>query len=420
MIERFLQLLARRVLDKYKPQIIAITGSVGKSSTKNACAELLSEKKLVHGDIDSIYNDSISLPLVILGMKKDARNTFGILWACIRSIFFYHGFVKYPEVLVLELRARKPGDLKRSLDFLGEIDIGIFTGFPDNPVHSEFYDTASDLFKEKSQMLGYIKKGGVVILNYDDERVMKLAGKAKKQHLKIKTIGFDNDADMYAESPVLDSDHGFFGEKSGPVGVSFKLHYGDSGQNTIPIRLPKIFSIHHVYPVLFGLSLAEEFDVNFVESSQQLLEYTSPPHRMQVVSGIKNSTIIDDTFNSSPASVEAALVSMTMMRVPGKKIVIFGDMLELGKQSKKIHAEIGAKISEVADTVVLYGENVLDVKKGVLDHGFDEQRIFHFKSKKSLIDHVVKRVLHEDDLVLVKGGRLLQMEEIVDQLKKIA
>lgn len=418
MVERFLQFLARRLIRRCNPKIIAITGSVGKSSTRDACASVLALKYRVQKDFDSVFNDSISVPLAILGATHDPKGHLGILLVCLKSIFLYHGIKKYPEFLVLEIRARKPGEIDRTLEILGAIDVAIFTAMPSSPVHSEFFSSAGALYKEKSRLLNYVKKRGLVLLNYDDDRVLRLAESAKKKSLKVKTVGFDNDAMMFAESPILDSDHAFFGDKTVPVGVSFKLHYGDGGQNTIPIRLPKIFSIHHVYPVLFALSLAEEFDINFVDVSKRFLGYAPPRHRMEVIQGVNDSTLVDDSYNASPASVEAALVALTMMKVKGKRIVILGDMLELGDNSEKAHREVGKKAAEVSDNIILFGEKVVNVREGALSEGFDGKRIHHFLSKDDLVDFVTEKLLQGNDLVLIKGSRRLKMEEIVEKLRK--
>ena len=189
IITLFLQWEARLVLKKYKPKIIAVTGSVGKTSTKDAIFTVMSGGFFVRRSEKS-FNSEIGVPLTILGCKNAWSNPF--LW--VRNLF--EGFMlvvlknHYPKWLVLEVGADRPGDIKNISKWL-KPDVVVVTAFPDVPVHVEYFDSPDEIAEEKEYLVDALKPEGVLILNYDDEKVRALKDKYEYTTL---TFGFDDNA----------------------------------------------------------------------------------------------------------------------------------------------------------------------------------------------------------------------------------
>lgn len=405
-----IRLLAQKLLKKYSPKIIAITGAVGKTSTREACFTVLSKKFRCVKNYDSKLDDMESIPIAIVGGKEDPHGWVDMLKMLLmgfQKLFFGS---TYADIVIVEIRVKYPGDVKKMYDFLESVDVGVLTAISDIPSHVEHFNSIDSFAKEKMSIITLLPPKAIAVANMDDDRVVRALSKIKR---KVVTIGFDNDADYFAENPHVNSDDIFYSGK-GTSGISYKLHYD---QNSIPIRLPHIYSIHHVYPSLFAIVIGISMDINLVDIARALTTFEPPRHRMEALKGIKHSTIIDDSFNASPASCEAALSTMRLLDTDGKKIAVLADMLELGAETEKAHRQVGKMACESVDCVITYGDRAAFMYDEVQKICPEMKCFAHFTDKKRLIDALVEKYLNEGDLLLVKGSRMMHMEEVCDALK---
>jgi len=390
---------ARLVLARYHPKIIAITGSVGKTSTKDAIFTVLSKFKSVRKSEKS-FNSEIGLPLTILGLPNGWDNPVIWLENIIRGfkIIIFKG--SYPEYLVLEVGVGKPGDIKKNVAPWLAPDMVVITRFPDKPVHVEFFGSAEKIIEEKSALAYALKKDGLLILNRDDEKVYALHGKVDR---KTISYGIEEDATYHATYPthqsILEDDI------TVPNGISFKLVYNG---NTYPVLLPHIVGMHYVGSALAALAVASEVGCDILKSINIISEYVTPPGRLSLIEGINNSLLIDDTYNASPVATEAAIE--VLKEIKGKrKVAVFGDMLELGKFTEQEHRLIGEKFIGVADFIVTVGLRAKSTADEALKKGFPAKNLRSLDTAILAADFL-KTFVKKGDVVLIKGSQGIRLE----------
>ncbi|MCX6754754.1 MAG: UDP-N-acetylmuramoyl-tripeptide--D-alanyl-D-alanine ligase [Candidatus Nomurabacteria bacterium] len=396
---------AKIVLSKYKPKIIAITGSVGKTSTKDAIFVVLSKFKNVRKSEKS-FNSEIGLPLTILGLPNGWDDPF--IW--FENIM--HGFYlmlrkqPYPEYLVLEIGVGKPGDIKNNVIPWLKPDVVIVTRFPDKPVHVEFFGSVEKIIEEKSSLVSALKKDGILILNHDDEKVYALHQKSK---YRTVSYGMHNNATYHSIYPTyLYSSRGNI---KIPSGINFKLEYEG---NTFPVMLPNILGVHNIGQAAAAIACARELGCDLLESINAVSEYVTPPGRLSLVEGINNSVIIDDTYNSSPVAMSAAI--LVLKEIEGKrKIAVIGDMLELGKFTEDEHYLVGENIYGVADILIVVGPRAKTVAEGALEKGFKIKNVYSFDSSKTAAKFL-EGIVEEGDIILVKGSQGVRLERAVEAI----
>ena len=193
MLQKILAGLARATLQKYKSTIIGVTGSVGKTSTKEAIFAVLKTKYRVRR-AEKNYNNEIGFPLAILGIPHCGRNVFKWLFALVRVTLKLSAFVRdeYPQVLVLEYGVDHPGDMDYLLS-IAKPDIAVVTAIGDIPVHVEFFESPEELIKAKAKLVQALPIDGYAVLNHDDYAVL---GMREKTRAKIMTYGIEEHADL--------------------------------------------------------------------------------------------------------------------------------------------------------------------------------------------------------------------------------
>lgn len=389
---------ARLVLLRYKPKIIAITGSVGKTSTKDAIFTVLSQFKTVRKSEKS-FNSEIGLPLTILGSPNGWNSPVRWIENIIHGFWLIIWKQAYPEWLVLEVGAGKPGDVKSVAAWLAP-DIVVVTRFPDKPAHIEFFASAERLIEEKSALVYALKKDGILVLNHDDEKVYALHGKANR---KTVSYGFHEHATYHALHPMyLQST---IDGMSVPEGINFKLQYGG---NTFPVTLPHVVGMHYVGSALAALACAHEAGCDLLKSITIIADYVTPPGRLSLIEGINHSILIDDTYNASPVAMEAALDVLS--EVKGKrKIAVLGDMLELGKYTEEAHRAIGQKVVDIADVLVVVGLRARFIADGASENGFPEKELYRFDSSKTAATFL-EGIVEKGDIVLLKASQGIRLE----------
>lgn len=396
---------ARLVIRKYRPTIVAITGSVGKTSTKDAVAAVLSRFGTVLKSQKS-YNSELGVPLTILGAESGWSNPFewlGIIWNGLELVLFNNKYAKY---LVLEVGVGKPGDMEYITSWLRP-DVVVFTRFGETPVHVEFFKSREHLFSEKVKLAHALKPDGILILNHDDADVYAIRDEVKR---RTYTFGENEGATVTGSSSIVHYVETPIGNI--PRGMMFRVDYGGS---SMPVFIDGALGVTHMFAGLAALSVAFALDLNVVESTNALQDYATPQGRMKLLAGLKESILIDDTYNASPVATYSAIATLSDIKVVGRKIAVLGDMLELGKFSADEHFKIGTSVASVADVLITVGIRARRVAEGALDSGFPESNIFQF-DKVAEAGDFLEKLLQAGDLALIKGSQGMRMERIVKEV----
>lgn len=387
--------------------VIGITGSVGKTSSKEAIYTVLKDKFSVRRNIKN-YNNEIGVPLTILGQETGGNSLWRWLQVFLVGFFEIFYTKNYPKILVLEMGADKIGDISYLTDFV-KCSIGVVTAIGEIPVHVEFFQSADQVAKEKSNLVRCLDQQGWAVLNYDDQRVREMMRKTSGQ---IFTYGFDEKADLRASNFEQRL------EDLSEAGISFKVDY--QGSN-VPLRLRNLYALHQVYAILTGVAVGLIFKMNLVEIAQALKNYESPAGRLHLIRGIKNTWLIDDTYNSSPSSSLAALDLLEKMASasggdePVRKIAALGDMLELGSFTEEAHRKIGARAARVADILLAVGAKSIFIADEAKKNGLAKENVWYFASSEDA-GRELQNLIKEGDIILVKGSQGIRMERIVKEL----
>lgn len=386
--KNILRILTLHVLRNHHPLVIGITGSVGKTTCKEAVYAVLHRKYFVRKSTGN-SNTEIGIPLAVLGIEpsgsRDKPATIGsrikLIFDIVVSIPMAFGISKksYPRILILELGADRPGDI----EYLTEIvrpKIAVVTAVGDMPVHVEYYDNPAAVAHEKAKILKYVNKDGLAVLNADDSVVMDMKRKIRGP---ITTVGFGKSADLWV------SDVSFYlGVNDMVEGLSCKIHRGES---FLPVRLPGFVAAHQLYSALAAVAIGLHLGMNLVDITNAFEHITLPPHRLSLVPGKQGTIIIDDTYNASPLSMQAGLAALK--NLPGKrKVAILGEMAELGTYSEEEHRKIDELATASADQVI-------------------------WCKHSSEIIEKVRSIPKPGDVILIKGSRVARMERVVNVLK---
>jgi len=405
---KILALFSRLIIKKYQPQVIGITGSVGKTSTKEVLNFVLSNNFRVRSSMKN-YNNEFGLPLSIIGVESPGKNPWGwikVFWRAKKLLLLKDK--NYPEILILEMGIDREGDMDYLLSIV-KPNIGILTNISHS--HLEYFGTLEKIKNEKSKLVKNLKKDGLAILNFDNKYLKELPKEIKS---KCLTYGLEEGADFWAKDISLSLPDNLSSRDT--FGISFKLFYQGS---VVPVFLPVVVSYHMVYSVLVSLAISSYFNLNLLEVSNHLKEIPPVPGRMEVLSGIKNSVIINDAYNASPESAFSALKTMKEMKNNfAKKIFVLGDMLELGDYSKEGHYLVGERAREAGvDILITIGEESLETARGAIDTGLSEKNVFSFDNIEGVFD-LVNEKISERDVVLVKASRGIGLDKLVEKLKK--
>jgi UDP-N-acetylmuramoyl-tripeptide--D-alanyl-D-alanine ligase len=397
---------SRLVLFRYKPKVIAITGSVGKTSTKDAVYAVLSEISYVRKSEKS-FNSEIGLPLTVLGVPNGWNNPLTWTWNILRGLWLIVGPNNYPEWLILEVGVGKPNDMRDTASWL-KTDAVIMTAIGDTPVHIEFFLSRKHLIEEKMELIKTLKPDGLLVLNADDESILEMKEKTK---CRVITYGFSEGSDIIGSGDNISYD-----EKGIPEGVVFRV---DEGGKSLPVVIEGVFGRNHIYASLAALALSSGLKFNMLSAVDSLKNYDVPPGRMRLLRGEENSLIIDDTYNSSPFACESALKTLGNVQGAGRKIAILGDMLELGKHTIEAHKNIGKIAKEnlngKEDVLMVVGPRARSIKEGAIEAGMNKELIFEFLNSRET-GNFVKTFIKKDDIVLVKGSQGMRMERVVEEI----
>lgn len=395
---------ARQVLKKYKPKIVAITGSVGKTSTKDAIYTVMSHFFFTRKSQKS-FNSEIGVPLTILGLQNAWNNPIGWIYNIISGLSLIFVKQKYPDWLVLEVGADRPGDIKRIARSI-QPDITVVTRLSKIPVHVEYFGSVEDLYKEKGYLVQALKPAGTLVLNSDDEDVMLF-----KKDFDGETIlfGFHEPADYLASDVSISYKNGK------PEGVGFLVVNGNEETELV---LKGSLGKQHAYSVVAAFAVGGALGLDMNGMAHAFNTFEPVPGRMRLLDGVKETMIIDDSYNSSPIALNEALNTLESMEVSGRKIAILGDMLELGVYSPDEHKKVGKRVAEICKLLFTVGVRARGMAEGALEAGMDEDNVFQYEdSERAGADAEVK--IKEGDVVLVKGSQGVRMEKAVEAIMAV-
>ncbi len=405
---KLLAVCAKVVLKKYQPKIVAITGSVGKSSAKEATFAAL-KNSLVARASSGNYNTQVGVPLSVLNLPMPGRSLWRWLRVALRTIgLLIKTDHTYPDVLILEMGADKPGDIEE-LTSIAPPNVAMVTAI--TPAHLQKYGSFEALEKEKTSLWRSLGKNGIALGNEDDARVAEEIKKIKNKKI---TYGFSETAEIRAGEKTIYYSQGDEIEER-ILGTAFKLY---SNGSALPVHLRGVFGSSHISAALGGAAVGAAMGLNFHEIVEGLHNYKPLPGRMRIISGIKHTLVLDDSYNSSPAACEAALHELASVPIfeENKRYAILGDMLELGAEGVRYHREIGALTVELGlDVLILVGKLSTEIAIGARGAGMSEENMFHFDSVEGAGKFAQERI-KRGDVVLVKGSRGMHMEEIVREL----
>ena len=384
---------ARWALRRWRARVVGITGSVGKSSTKEAIATVLESKYRVRKSTKS-YNSEIGLSLAVLGLETAWHSWSGWMRNIIQGLQAV--YTKHPpEILVLEMGVDRPQDMDRLLGIVRP-DIAVITAIGEVPVHVEFFPDVEDIAREKSKLVRQLSASGWAVLNTDDLVVHTMR---EKTNASICTYGFSEGANLLASNYKISEE-----------GIALKVDYKGA---SVPVRLHEMYGRQQAYAALAAMATATLFDMNLIESAQALHRYTSPPGRLRRIEGIKGSAILDDTYNASPLATTAAFD--VVQELPAKrKIVVFGDMLELGKYAIEEHQKIGTR-ALCADYLITVGPRAKFAYESAISAGMKQEQALWFPTAHEALS-VLKPLIEEGDLILVKGSQSMRMERVVEEI----
>ncbi|MFH2145745.1 MAG: UDP-N-acetylmuramoyl-tripeptide--D-alanyl-D-alanine ligase [Candidatus Omnitrophota bacterium] len=358
--------IARFHRQKFEIPLIAVTGSNGKTTTKEMIASLLSSDLDVLKSQDS-YNNQIGVPLTLLKLTASC------------------------EVAVVEMGMNHP----REVAYLADIalpNIAVLTniGF----AHLEFFKSIANIARAKCELLQALPKRSVAIVNADDANLMH---EAKKYRVKLVTFGIDNNCAYRASGIRMEN------------GI---LKFTLNKKHEFELQM---LGACNVYNALAAIATGDTLGVDFEDMQKKLVAFRLSKLRMQVIKtgGIE---FIVDCYNANPSSMEAAVSALLSVRGKKRKILVCGDMLELGKYSRKHHKSVGSLIGRSCmDRLVTVGRYGPDVAYAARDAGMDRESIYSCKDCNAAI-RILKKELKPGDEVLFKGSRRMRLEIICERL----
>jgi UDP-N-acetylmuramoyl-tripeptide--D-alanyl-D-alanine ligase len=363
-----LQAVAAGWRARFDPLVVGVTGSIAKTSTKEAIAAVLASRYVTLKN-EGNQNNEIGLPLTVLRLGPEH------------------------EAAVLEMGMYTGGEIAE-LARIGRPSIGVVTAV--QPVHLSRIGSLGAIERAKGELLEALPAAGTGVLNADDPIVRRMGGRTPA---RIVTYGFAPAADVGAESVA----------SAGVDGMRFVLRTGVARR---PVTIPTLgrFAVHNALAAA-AVGVAAGLDLDAIVRG--LGRGWSAPHRAQLVR-LGGVTLVDDSYNASPAAVVAALDLLAGL--PGRRVAVLGEMLELGEAHDEGHVEVGREAAGIAELLVVVGENAGGIAEGARDAGMDPARVLQVRDHEAALDALRPR-LRDGDVVLVKASRGIALDLLVDDLR---
>ena len=429
-----LTLESRLILATYKPFIVAVTGSVGKTSTKDAIYDVLKSPNVCASQricfvrkSDKSMNSDIGLPLTVIGVPNAWHSFSGWMSNIAAGVRLILRRSEYPDCLILEVGADHPGDIRKIARWLRP-DIAVITRVSRMPVHVEFFTSPEEVFEEKASLAEAVKPGGTLVLFADDDKVLGLAARVKPRGVSVISFGLNETAEVrashiqvsYDEPPVrewkVESGSGIgtsgfsFSPKTvaAPIGMSFSLLSDGAAERVI---VKGILGKSYLYPLLAAAAVGKARGIQLASIAASLSAYDAPKGRMRIIPGLNGSTLIDDSYNSSPDAASAALDALKSLECSGTKIAVLGDMMELGKYSAEAHRMIGREAAGAVGRLVVVGQRSTLTAAEAVKSGLPAEAVSSFDSSAEAAAFV-RGVATTGDIILVKGSQSVRMERV--------
>lgn len=356
--------LAKFYREKLGLKVIGVTGSTGKTSTKDLIAALLSAKYRVFKTKGNFNND-IGLPLMILELTSDI------------------------DVAVLEMGMSSLGEIEL-LAKVAKPDIGVITNV--GLSHIENLKTQENILKAKMEITTFFGKDNVLIVNGEDELLKNISSDV----FKVKKIGYNHEYDVYASNIILREEE-----------TEFLAHaFGEEAVFNLPMA-----GKHNVLNTMLAIEVSKSLNVSFEDMVRGVENLEATSMRLQVIKK-QGLTIINDCYNASPDSMRSSLDVLSAYK-NNRKIAILGDMYELGDESEKSHFEVGKYAKDKVDTLIVIGKYIKNFKDG-----FNNDNIIMYNTKEECIKEL-ENIIKLDDVVLVKASRGVKLEDVVKKLEEM-
>ena len=362
-----LQELARSIRKRYPFTLIGITGSAGKTTTKEMIATLIATERKTFKSWGN-FNNLIGCPLCIDNTPDDA------------------------EVVVSEMGMNHKGEIA-TLAGLTRPDFGVYTNI--GPVHIEFFGTIEKIAEAKRELLENLAPNGTVVINVDNKYVMDISRDFAGRKV---TYGLDHDAEFRGTNVT---ERGLFGTRFDVQGHTFDL--------SLPGR-------HNLENLLAAIATARSLGISW-QGIERGVREVKPAYHRGVIIPLRGATIYDDTYNSNPYAVSRALALLQQAEVEGRRIAVLGDMLELGEKELAYHAETGRGIPRDVDVVVAVGKRSKALLDGAREAGFRDESLHHFDDAQSA-GAFLETFIQPGDLVLIKASRGIGLDRIVTKLQE--
>lgn len=360
-----LQQLARGIREHFPFTLIAVTGSAGKTTTKEMIATLAGTERRTFKSWGN-FNNLIGNPLCIDNTPDGT------------------------EVVVSEMGMNHKGEIAQ-LAALTHPDVGVYTNI--GPVHIEFFGTIEKIAEAKKELLENVRPDGTIVVNNDDEHVVRIARDFPGRKI---TYGIDRDADFRATGI---GEHGLRGSSFTVQGRTFDL--------ALPGR-------HNLENLLAAIAAARAIGISWDGIARGIGELKPAYHRGVIVS-VGGATIYDDTYNSNPYAVARAIELLRQADVRGRRIAVLGDMLELGENELDYHRETGRRLPQSVDVVIAVGQRSRALLDGAREAGFTDDRLYHFPDAGAA-GQFLGTYLRDGDLALIKASRGIGLERIISML----
>jgi UDP-N-acetylmuramoyl-tripeptide--D-alanyl-D-alanine ligase len=351
--------------------IVAVTGSAGKTTTKDLIAHILGRRLRVHKSEGNL-NTYTGIPMTIFQMDPRDR------------------------ALVVEYAMSRAGEI-RELTLVAPPTIGVVLNV--GLAHVGFLGSIDAVAAAKRELVEGLAPGGLAVLNADDPRVRAMSGVARRFTL----YGVASDAAVRAERIRL----------RGLEGSAFTL-ITPRGKAEVELRLP---GQHSISNALAAAAVALEFEFDSPAIAAALHGFAPPARRMNIITGRNGATVIDDSYNASPGSMQAALHVLELAPKGSLKVAVLGDMLELGDHAARAHEEIGSLAGRTADIVIAVGEYAPRVVESARRAGLTRERAYVVDGADQVVA-ALRPLLTPQTQVLVKGSRGMRLERVVEQIRE--
>ncbi|WP_458121741.1 UDP-N-acetylmuramoyl-tripeptide--D-alanyl-D-alanine ligase [Paenibacillus sp. Z6-24] len=367
-----LQQLASAYLDSTEAQVIGITGSNGKTTTKDMIYALMTEAYRVH-KTEGNFNSHIGLPLTILAMPRDT------------------------QILILEMGMRARGEIEL-LSHIARPDTAVITNIGES--HLEQLGSREEIARAKLEIVNGLKPSGLLVYHGDEPLLKQVLAEPQyvSQEMRKVTFGMEHNNDLYATGMMTQEQSTIFTTNA----------LSEEAWN-----LP-VLGAHNMVNAMAAILVANAYGLSEAQIRQGFAKLRLTGMRIEMLQGRDGITLLNDAYNASPSSMKAAIDVLGSLKGYKRKIAVLGDMLELGTEELAYHEQIGEYVDGQADLLLTYGERGKAIASGAARH-LPPEAIRSYTSKPELIDDLLQTA-RSKDVILFKASRGMRLEEVIQAL----